>query len=167
MRWSPFHTCCPRNYSRLMAESVLTLHGTRSPVLDFFLLEWHRSELSHECVRRKKTHTFEYILRSGLGRVGSFICGNNLRSKQTETIFPCIANCTSLKKNADCCSIGFNMALASFSSTLKCKLFHSVLLFSSPAECVMNTLMIGRHSTQIRSPTWMISCASVKCFRTL
>lgn len=154
-RRSPFHTCRPRNYSRLMAESGLALHGTRGPVL-FFPLEWHRSELWHECVSRKKMHTFGYM------EIMEIICGPNRQSQYSLAL-----QAVHHWKNADCCSTGFNMTLASFSSTRKCKLSHSVLLFSSPTERVMNTLMIGRHSAQIRSSTWMIFCASVKCFRTL
>lgn len=152
MRRSPFHTCCPRKYSTLMAESRLTLHGTRGPVLIFFLL----SGTNQNCHMKVSAGRNAYIrvytqIRFRYPSYVEIICGPNRQSQYKLYI---------TEKNADCCSAGFNMALASFSSTLKCKL--SVLLFSSPAECAMNTLMIGRRSTQIRSPTRMIFCASVK-----
>lgn len=68
-----------------------------------------------------------------------------LQPKQTGGMFPDSGDGASLTTQvAAAHSRVFNKALASFSSALKCKSFHSARLSSSPAECTTKTCCFTR-----------------------
>lgn len=115
----------------------LDLHHTVQVTQFWFL--WHRS-LKWVCQQEKKS---------------LWIC---ILSDQIQASFlQCICSpCRRIRSSAalKLQTSRLQKELASVSSALKCELFHSVLLFWSPTECVMNTTLqahttLGQRSAQI------------------
>ncbi len=88
-------------YLVLVCLAAFTLHGSSDPIPIFFPPMWHRSDMAHDRVSRKKSHGFRYSPISfrphsyvELNQIWIGYVHLRLSCKRTDRIFPC--KCDSL-----------------------------------------------------------------------